>query len=217
QYETARLAYEAVSHAGPNGVTVSAPVSGYVQSCMVTDGAYVSVGQPLMTISKNNRLYLKAEVPEADYAALGKITSAKFKTSYSPTVYDISDMNGRMLAYGRASDAASSYIPVTFEFNNSKDIIPGSYAEIYLLTELQDNVISVPVSALTEEQGVLYVYLKLDADCYRKQEVTKGMTDGERVEILAGLHPGDVVVTEGAIHIKLASVGKSIPGHTHNH
>lgn len=43
------------------------------------------------------------------------------------------------------------------------------------------------------------------------------VSDGERVEILSGINPGDKVVTEGAVHVRLAAAGKSIPGHTHNH
>lgn len=75
----------------------------------------------------------------------------------------------------------------------------------------------MPVSALTEDQGVFYVYLKLDENCYRRQEVSTGESDGDNIEILSGLKPGDTVVTKGAIHVKLASAGKAIPGHTHNH
>lgn len=78
-------------------------------------------------------------------------------------------------------------------------------------------MISVPVGALTEEQGVMFVYIQEDESCYAKREVKTGQSDGERVEILSGINPGDKVVTEGAVHVRLAAAGKSIPGHTHNH
>ena len=89
---------------------------------------------------------------------------------------------------------------------------------MWLLTGASGNVISVPESALTEEQGLYFVYVRLDEDCYRKQHVTLGRDNGRRVEILSGLEAGDEVVTEGAYHIKLASVSTVVPeGHTHNH
>ena len=78
-------------------------------------------------------------------------------------------------------------------------------------------MITVPVSALTEEQGLYFVYLKLDEECYRKQEVAVGASDGIRVEIISGLHEGDNVVTHGAYNVKLASASNAIPAHTHNH
>ena len=79
-------------------------------------------------------------------------------------------------------------------------------------------MISIPTSALTEEQSVYYVYLKLDEECYKKQEVQIGTDNGLRTEILGGLNEGDEVVTRGVYQVKLASVSGAIPeGHTHNH
>ena len=88
---------------------------------------------------------------------------------------------------------------------------------MFLLGRERAEVISVPRSALTEEQGVHFVYLQLDASCYRKQAVTLGATDGQRVEIRSGLQGGERLVTRGAIHVKLASASNAIPAHTHNH
>ena len=121
------------------------------------------------------------------------------------------------MSFGKTSGETSFFIPVTFEFDNTGGIIPGTFAEVFLVIGQRNNVISVPKSALTEEQGVYYVYIQEDPDCYNKREVKIGSTDGQRTEITSGLHAGEKVVTEGAIHVKLASAGKSIPGHTHNH
>lgn len=217
-YENARLAYEALSpSSNGKGVAVKSPMSGYVKSCLVKAGDYVTVGQPLMTVTKTRRLQLKAEVSERYYPALQQVSSANFKTPYSDHVYRLDDLQGRLLAYGKASGEASFYVPVTFEFDNRGDVVPGSFVEVWLLGRERQGVISLPVSALTEEQGLTFVYLQLDAECYQKQEVRTGATDGDRVEILSGLKGGEKVVTQGAIHVKLASASNAIPGHTHNH
>ena len=217
-FENAELAYKAVGGGnGSKGVAVKSPAGGYVKECLVKAGDYVEVGQPMMVVTQNRHLYLRAEVPERDYAAINQVSSAKFKTSYSDKVYDIKDLNGRLLSYGKTSGSSSSFIPVSFEFYNASGLIPGAFAEVYLLTNDRSNVISVPVSALTEEQGVHFVYIREDEECYRKQEVRLGASDGQQTEITEGLKGGEVLVTEGAIHVKLASAGKSIPGHTHNH
>ena len=217
-FENAELAYKAVGGGnGSKGVAVKSPAGGYVKECLVKAGDYVEVGQPMMVVTQNRHLYLRAEVPERDYAAINQVSSAKFKTSYSDKVYDIKDLNGRLLSYGKTSGSSSSFIPVTFEFDNASGLIPGAFAEVYLLTNDRSNVISFPVSALTEEQGVHFVYIREDEECYRKQEVRLGASDGQQTEITEGLKGGEVLVTEGAIHVKLASAGKSIPGHTHNH
>ena len=96
------------------------------------------------------------------------IQSANFCTPYDNVTYKLSDLRGRLLSYGKASDTNSFYVPVTFEFDNKGAIIPGSFVEIYLLTAPMQNVISVPVSALIEEQGVYSVFVRVHEEAYKR-------------------------------------------------
>ncbi|MCM1079894.1 MAG: efflux RND transporter periplasmic adaptor subunit [Bacteroidales bacterium] len=217
-YENARLAYHSmVQGSSSKGVVVKAPAGGYVKECLVKEGDYVSVGQPLMIVTQNKNLYLRAELAERNYNVLNQITSAKFRMSYSDRVYDLEELKGRLVSYGKTSGAASSFLPVTFEFANAGGIVPGAFAEIYLITATRDNVITVPVTALTEEQGVHFVYVRESAEVYRKCEVRLGVSDGVRTEVLSGLKGGEKLVTEGAVHVKLASASNRIPEHNHSH
>lgn len=217
-YENARLAYEALSPAkNGKGAAVKSPIGGYVKNCLVKEGDYVTVGQPLMSVTQTRRLRLRADVSEKYYGRLQGIRSANFKTSYGNEVYRLDDLKGRLLAYGKSAGEASYYVPVTFEFDNRGDIIPGSFVEVYLLSESLPDIISVPRSALTEEQGLYFVYLRTDTEVYRKREVKLGADDGDRIEVVSGLNEGETVVTRGAMHVKLASASTAIPAHTHNH
>lgn len=217
-YENARLTYEALKPSmSGKGVSVKSPIGGFIKTCLVKEGDYVTVGQPLMTVTQTRRLVLKAEVSERYYAQLSQVTSANFQTPYNNKVYSLDNLGGKLLSFGKSSGDTSYYVPVTFEFDNRGDMVPGSFVEVYLLSGERNGVLSLPVSALTEEQGVYFVYLKLDEECYKKQEVKLGTSDGSRVEILSGVKDGDTVVTRGAIHVKLASASNAIPAHTHNH
>ena len=218
RYETARLTYEALAADGSgNGTAVKSPASGYVESCLVKEGDYVSVGTPLATVLSGNSMYLKADVSERYLSRLPGVKSANFRLSYSDKVFSTAGLDGRLLGYGRSTDETNAYIPVTFAINATDDILAGAYAQIWLLSEERDGVISLPVEAITEEQGHNFVYIQLDPTCYKKQEVTLGATDGNRYEILSGLHGGETVVTHGAIHVKLASASNAIPAHSHSH
>ena len=198
-------------------VVVAAPRGGYIKQCLVNGGDYVEAGQPLAIITQNKHLYLRAEVPERRFNELNNIRSAKFSTSYSNRLYDISQMGGHIQSYGRSAEVNNSYIPVIFEFNNTGDVVQGSYADIYLITHERQQVITLPLTAITEEQGLHYIYIQKDAEGYQKQEVTLGESDGERIEIKSGVKAGDRVVTRGAIQVKLASASNAIPAHNHNH
>lgn len=217
-YEVAKLTFEALSrNRGAGGVVVKTPRAGFIKQCLVNEGDYVEAGQPLAILTQNQHLYLRAEVPERYFNQLNSIRCAKFRTSYSDRLYDITDMGGHVQSYGRSVEQNNSYLPVIFEFNNTGDVVQGSFADIYLITGDRPNVITLPLTAITEEQGLHYVYVREDEDGYRKQEVTLGQEDGERIEILSGIRQGDDVVVRGAMQIKLASASNEIPAHTHNH
>lgn len=217
-YETAKVAYDAIGGGQKgNGVSVLSPINGYLKNIQVKEGDYVEVGQAIATISQNNRLVLRAEVSEKYYNSLPLIRSANFKTPYDNHVYRLSDLNGRMLSYAKSSDENSFYVPVTFEFDNKGAIISGAFVEIYLLTSPIPNTINIPVSSLIEEQGIYSVFLQLDESCYKKQEVKTGANNGADIQIVSGLHAGDIVVTEAAYHLKLATASNAMPAHTHNH
>lgn len=217
-YANAKAAYEAVADKQTaKGVAVVAPLNGYLKNIQVKEGDYVSVGQPLATIAQSNRLMLRADVSERYYSSLPMVQSAHFKTPYDEQVYRLADLRGRLLSYGRASGGDSFFVPVTFEFDNKGAILPGSFVEVYLLTKPLEQVISVPVESLIEEQGLYSVYVRLDANCYRKQPVTLGANNGVEVQILSGLQGGEAVVTKGAHQVKLASASNAIPAHSHSH
>ena len=217
-YENARISYEALAKGNTKGgQAISSPIGGYVKNILVKEGDYVSIGQPLVSVTQNRRLFLRAEVSEKYYPYLRTIGSANFKTPYDNKVYALKELSGRLLSFGKSAGDNSFYVPVTFEFDNKGDIIPGSFVEVYLLSTPMENVISLPRTALTEEQGLFFVYLQLDEEGYKKQEVTLGADNGQSVQILTGVKAGDPVVVNGAYQVKLASASNAIPVHSHEH
>lgn len=217
-YENARISYEALAKGNTKGgQAISSPIGGYVKNILVKEGDYVTIGQPLVSVTQNRRLFLRAEVSEKYYPYLRTIGSANFKTPYDNKVYALKELSGRLLSFGKSAGDNSFYVPVTFEFDNKGDIIPGSFVEVYLLSTPMENVISLPRTALTEEQGLFFVYLQLDEEGYKKQEVTLGADNGQSVQILTGVKSGDPVVVNGAYQVKLASASNAIPAHSHEH
>lgn len=217
-YQNAQIAYDAISgKQSAKGVSIKNPLTGFIKNISVKDGEYVTAGQAIATISQNKRLVLRADVSERHYPSLRNIRSANFQTPYDNRVYELTRLSGKLLSVGKAARENTFFIPVTFEFDNQGDVIPGSFVEIYLISSPVENVISIPITALTNEMGYFYVYKQLDAEGYKKQEVKIGANDGKNVQILSGLHAGERVVTQGAYQVKMASASASIPGHTHNH
>lgn len=219
RYQTAKTQYEALQgkKADDGCIEIKAPQDGHVSGLSFGNGDYVEAGQALFSVSQTQHLLLQVDVPERYWSHLGSIHGANFVPAYSGTTYRLADLNGRLLSVGRTSDTQTGYVPVVFSFDNKAGLVSGAYADVYLLLSDRQQALSVPLSAVTEEQGLYYIYVRLDEDCYMKREVTLGQSNGERVLVRSGLRSGETVVTKAALQVKLAGSATVIPGHTHNH
>ena len=105
EFENAKTAYNAVSNnKTAKGVSVNAPINGHMKNILVKEGEYITVGQPIATVSQNQRLVLRAEVSQRYYNAMQSVKSANFKTPYDNKVYSLEDLNGRLLSFGKTSN-----------------------------------------------------------------------------------------------------------------
>lgn len=218
EYENSKAAYDAVKGVGTNGSSVTAPADGFISQIMVNNGDFVSVGQPIAMISKNETLLLRANIEHEDFAHLPKVESANFKLPMDDKLYKLSELNGKVLSYGKYITHGENYIPVTFEFKNKHGLIPGSYADIYIMTTVDENALAIPEKAICEEEGLFYVFVALDCEHFRKTEITISESNGDMVKVVSGLNSGDLVVTDGVHQLKAASRKSVIPeGHSHSH
>ncbi len=216
-YLKAKAEYDAVAaRSSEKGSNVGAPIAGYITSLSVGEGDFVEMGQPLATVSQNRRLQLRADLPQRYYRELRTISTANIVDPATGESYRLADCGGRLLSVGRIADSGSTLIPVTFEFDNRNDLPQGAIVEAYLVGAPIAEALVVPVTAVTEAQGLYYVYVQLDADCYERREVALGASDGERVQLLSGIEAGDRVVTRGAVNVKMAAASGAIP-HSHQH
>lgn len=209
--------YSLAAHISGRGISVKAPVSGTIHELMVSDGEFTEPGSLLATLSSNRNLILRADLPQQYYSHLGQIRTAQFRPAYTDQVYTVGEMNGTLLASGVSVAENDHYLPVIFKLRNQGQLLEGAFAEVYLLAEERSHVLSVPVTALAEEQGGYYVYVQVTGESYTKRPVETGDSDGRLVEITSGLDPGERVVTRGVMLVKAASVGTAVVGHEHSH
>lgn len=214
-YEEAKAGFSSAASAG----NITSPISGVITSIDANQGQYVEVGAPVATVSASTRLTLRADVPQRYYNRIGAINDAIISLPYSDTSILLSEIGGkRITAADALASTAPGYVPVYFSFDNDGSFIPGASADVYLRSAEAADLISVPLSALSEQQGQFYVFVRLDDECYRKQLVTTGRNNGSRVEIKSGLEPGDNVVVTGATTVRIAEASGTVPeGHSHNH
>lgn len=220
-YNEAQRAYNealALAAGAPGGSgSETAPCAGVVTDIYVSSGQYVEVGTQIACVSRNTQLTLRADVPEKYVGAIPSITTANFRPDYTPTTFSLKQLGGVRLS-ASSSAASNGYIPLRFKFNSNGEVVPGAYAEIFLIGAPRTGVISLPRTAIVEAQGNKYVYVKTHDNHFEKRIVTTGATDGVRVEILSGLKQGEDVATQGASVVRMAETSAiAPPGHSHNH
>lgn len=209
--------YNLDSHISEEGIRVVAPSSGSLHELAVSDGLYVTEGTTLAILSPDRNLMLRADLPQQYFQYSQSITTANFRPAYSTEVLSVKQLEGKLLAVGHSVKENDHYLPVNFLLKNDGSLLEGAFAKVYLIAGVRENVLSIPATALGEEQGGKYLFVQVSGETFSKRRVETGPGDGHRVEIKSGLAEGERVVTRGAMLIKAASMesGEISDGHSH--
>lgn len=199
------------------GHKITSPIHGFIKNVMISEGEYVEIGQHIASVSQNRKLILKAEVPQKYFSKLNSISSANFITAYDSKIYSTDSLNGKLISYGKSINNNAFYIPVNFEIDNNSEIIPGSFIEIFLKTNVIKDALVIPYSAFIEEHGNYFAYVQTSGEGFQKRELKIGANDGMNVQVLAGIKEGERVVIKGSYQIKLATMSGKMPAHGHEH
>jgi RND family efflux transporter MFP subunit len=209
--------YSLAANISESGVNVTAPVSGTIHELLVSEGEYTEPGKLLATLSTNRTLMLRADLPQQYYGQLKEIHTAHFRPAYTDRVFTVEEMKGTLLAAGVSVAENDHYLPIIFKLENDGHLLEGAFAEVYLQANEKSDILSVPATALAEEQGGHYLYVQLTGESYTKRFVTIGENDGLYVEITGGLNAGERVVTRGVMLVKAASMLTGVVGDGHSH
>lgn len=215
QYENAKAVYDNLNkNFSSSGQTVICPMSGFVKQVFIKNGSYVEAGEEIFTVSQNKTLVLRINLPQKYAPALRSIHSANIRTLHDDQVYSFGQLNGKVLSYGKTVNADNYLIPVSLQIDNNADFIPGSFVEVFLKTETNARAVTVPNTALLEEQGSYFVWVQITPELFEKREVVTGKTDGLRTEILRGTSIDERIVLRGAMIIKLAQATGTLDAHS---
>ena len=199
------------------GLKITAPIDGYVSRVIRENGAYVESGEGILTVSNSKSLIIETYVNQSDYKEVSSVFDANFRLPDSETTLTLNEINGKLRSANTFVGSSSSRIPVTFSVNNSDNLIPGMFLEAFLFSGRKENAIVIPLSGITEEQGLYYVYVQLGGETYSKREIQIANNDGVYTEVISGLEPGERIVSKGAYQIKLAAMSGDLPIHGHTH
>lgn len=193
-------------------LTLYAPVSGVVVQKQVLRGQAVQPGQTLYTIADLSRVWVEAELREAD---AGSVREG------SPATVELAAFPGRPIAgrveyvYPTLEEQARTLKARIAIPNPDGRIKPGMYATVRLRTPTRA-ALSVPSPAVINTGERSLVFVDLGDGKLLPQEVETGRVAGDYTEVLSGVEPGQRVVTSAQFILdsesNLAEVMKSMVG-----
>lgn len=194
-------------------LTLFAPVSGVVVEKKVLQGQATVSGQQLYTIADLGDVWIDVQLREADAASVRTGTGADIDVAGLPD----RPLKGRVTYVYPTLDSASRSVRARVVVSNSQGLLkPGMYATVRLSTP-SHSALTVPSSAVlrTGERNV--VFMDMGKGELMPMDVEVGSTADEYTEILAGLEPGQRVVTSAQFLLdsesNLAEVLRSMMGH----
>lgn len=172
-------------------MTLYAPASGVVTERAIVQGQSIMVGEKLFTIADLSRVWVEADLRGTDAASVRVGTAADIEitglasrsfTGRVEYVYPTLETDTRTT---RARIAVA---------NAGGRLKPGMYATVRLSTPSR-TALTVPTSAVVRTGERAFVFVDLGGGQLTSQDVELGATAGDYTEVLAGVEPGQRVVT----------------------
>lgn len=215
EYEVAYTAYKALENGyNTDGQQIISPANAEVLKVFVSNGDYVSAGQPLVKLSKLSMCQVQCHVQPRFLNYLNTIYDANIRLNSLDKLVNLKSLGGTIVSVGKTVSTENHLIPVTLELPEVAEMPMGDVVEVYLLCKPNSNSLSVPTRAILEEQGNHFVMVQVTPETFMKREVKLGVSDGERVEVVSGLQPGDRVVSRGAVYVKMAQSSGALDAHS---
>lgn len=188
--------------------TVTAPITGTVVAIVVKEGQTVSAAQNAPTIVKIadlRSMVIKAEISEADVVQVKPGQRASFTilgaadSRFDAVVRDVEPAPSSLIESDVVpSDKAIYYNGLLEVENPDRKLRIGMTAQVSIILDQAKDVLTIPVSALTQGPDGASVRI-LNGDDIETRAVTTGLNDKVHVQILQGVSEGEIVVIGAAI------------------
>jgi RND family efflux transporter MFP subunit len=171
--------------------TLSSPVTGHVVERNYDPGAMPG-DLPVVVIADLRVLKLEAGVSELEAGRLKVGMPAVVVVQARPG----ETYTGQLAAIAPEVNERNRHFRIEIRVPNADAVLlSGMYATARIVTERATGGVIVPREAVTTRAGKR-IALVVTGDTVKSVDVTEGLSDGQRVQILTGLNAGDTVVAD---------------------
>ena len=196
ELESARASYN-LAQLELRNTNITAPISGVVAQRMFKPGNLIALNSPVFRIVDNSRLEAVLNVPERELATLKVGLPIKLTVDALPgQVFD-----GVIDRLSPVVDSGSGTFRVVGAFAGGGVLRPGMFGRINVVYDQRDDALTIPRTALLEDEGEAAVYTVRGKKAVRVP-VVLGYVNGELAEIRSGLKEGEPVITAGKVAVR---------------
>lgn len=186
---------------------VRSPLAGYVTARNAAPGLLLQPGNAPapITLADAKSMWMIANVPEADSALLQVGQQVQARVSALPG----KTFDGTISVVGATVDPQTRRTMVRSEIADPDHALrAGMFADFTIRIGAPIETLAVPANAIVREgDGTMTVWLTTDRLRFEKRNVKIGLRQNGFVQILEGVRPGDLVVTDGALFLTNKLVG----------
>ena len=151
----------------------------------------------LAIVAELGKVWVAAQVKERQIGSIGRDDAVEVRTDADPS----QAITGRILHIGELLDEETRSAQVLIECDNTdRRLKPGMFASVHFSCAPKECVV-IPSTALLQNEDEAFVYVQQSEGRYIKRPVKAATANGQETLITAGLTPGDVIVSQGAIYL----------------
>lgn len=185
-------------------LAVRAPIDGTITKKDVAPNETVEPGRELLVVADLSTLWVWADVYEKDIASL---IEAKKKSDVRAMVrldsFPGRSFDGDLDYIGATMEESTRTIKVRVLVDNADGLLrPGMFCEVHIPISLSAEALVIPKEAVLSDEGEDFVFKHLEGDYWVRRRVVKGRAFEDKVEILEGLEPGEVIAVQGSFLLK---------------
>lgn len=181
--------------------TVPAPIDGVVTERGANVGLNVDTATKLFTVVDLSTVWVVADVYEKDFSRVRVGNEVALTTSARPEL----TLRGRVAYIDPQVSAETRTAKARIEVPNpGGELRLGMYADVVVAGASGASTPRVPRSAVQNvgDRTVVYLANPKEPGKFIEREVRLGQSSGEQVEVVSGVTPGDVIVTEGSFFVR---------------
>jgi multidrug efflux system membrane fusion protein len=186
---------------------IVSPVDGRVGIRLVDVGNIVTAGQSsgIVVVTQLQPMSVLFTIPEDN------INQVMARTGSGATLpadaYDraqtVKLTSGTLTAVDSVVDPTTGSVKLRALFDNKDNkLFPAQFVNIRLLVDTLHNQTVVPVAAIQRGADGSFVFVVTPEKTVTQRNVTTGVQDGNNIQILSGVKPGDTVVIDGADRLR---------------